>query len=484
MSAFADEWIDYGEGRRAKLGALTDTELHEKLKNYKKLVAKRYRVVFPDNIERYLPDGDLFISTKIDGELWFLVKRDGETALVAYNGRVLQGIPVAEEAEKLLADAGDIVIAGELFGVPPEGGRPRVGHVATALHDDERATMLCFKAFDLVEEGQKDFLYEAYADRYERLEELLGDGERCSVVTTVQGEKSEALKYYQEWVLSEKFEGIVVRSEQGITYKVKPFITLDAVVIAYGERLENGVDMVREITVALLRDDGTFHVLGAVGGGFTDEDRLKWHERLKDLEVPSTFRMANREGTLSRFVKPEIVVEVKVSDIVDTDSRDLPVRRMTLAYDEKSGYSALGTLPIVSMIHPILVGPREDKPVDVGTVGLDQVFRHVPFAGRDEKATPKDLSRSEVLERKAWTKELRGGLGVRKYVAFATNKDDEDRNYPPYVVFFTDFSPGRKEPLQTDLRVAPDRAGIDEHVAAWIENNVKKGWEEASSKGN
>ena len=481
MSVFAEEWIDYADGRRTGVGGLKDEDLHARLKNYKKLVAKRYRVVWPDNIERFLPDGDLFISTKIDGELWFLVKRGGEVALVAYNGRVLQGVPVVEEAEKQLESVGDIIIPGELFAIPPDGGRPRVGHVATALHDEDRAKTLGFKAFDLLREDGEDWLYQSYADRYERLEELLGDGKRCAVVTTVQGDKSDAKQYFGEWVRSEKFEGLVVRSEQGITYKIKPFITLDAIVIAFGERQEDGMAQVRELTVALLRDDGTYQILGTVGNGFDEQGRIDWHDKLSAIEVPSSFRMANREGTLCRFVEPKIVVEVKVSDIVDTDSRDMPVRRMALQYDEKNGYSALGTLPIVSLIHPILVRERDDKEVDQQSVGLDQVYQHVPFAGRDAKASAKDLSRSEVLDRRVWSKEMRGGgTGVRKYVAFKTNKSDEDPNYAPFVAFFTDFSPNRKDPLKTDLRVASDKDGIEAVVAEWVEGNIKRGWEEVN----
>jgi len=479
MSFFADEWTDYADGRRASLGALKSEELSARLKNYKKLVAKRYRIIFPDNITRFLPDGNLFISSKVDGELWFLVKREDEVALVAYNGRVLQGVPVVEEAAEQLADVDDIIIPGELFALPPEGGRPRVGHVATALHDDSRAGTLGFKAFDLLEQSGEDWLYRGYDERYARLEELLGDGQRCAVVLTVEGDKSDAADYFREWVETEKFEGLVVRSEQGITYKIKPFVTIDAVVIAFGERQEEGRPMVRELTLALLRDDGTFHILGTVGNGFQGNDRAVWHERLSEIEAPSSFRMANREGTLCRFVEPKIIVEVKCSDVVDTDSRDMPVRRMALEYDEESGWKALGTLPIVSLLHPVLVRERDDKEVDVQSVGLDQVFQYVPFAGRDKKPTPRDLSESEILDRGVWRKEMRGGgTGVRKYVAFATNKAEEDPDYPPYVVFFTDYSPNRKDPLKTDMRVAPDAERMTEHVAAWRESNIKRGWEE------
>lgn len=268
-----------------------------------------------------------------------------------------------------------------------------------------------------------------------------------------------------------------MRSEQGITYKIKPFVTIDAVVIAFGEREENGKPEVRELTLAALRDDGTYHVLGSVGTGFGESDRLDWHDRLTQIEMPSAFRMANREGTLCRFVKPEIIVEIKVSDVVDTDSRDLPVRRMTLSYDAQTGWNSVGSLPIVSLIHPVFVRERTDKVVDVQSVGLDQLMSVVPFEGRTAKATPRDLSQSEVLRRGVWTKETKGNLGVRKFVAFATHKADEDPNFPPYVVYFTDFSAGRKDPLKTEIRVTSDKDMLNAYIEAWLAENIKKGWD-------
>lgn len=479
MSNFTSTWTSYGGGRKSPIGGLEDTELHDKLKNYKKLVAKRYRVVFPDNITKFLPEGKLWISTKIDGELWFLVKRGDEVALCAYNGRVLQGVPVVDEAAKALEGSGDIIIPGELCAVPPDGSsRPRVGHVALCLGDDSLAKNLAFRAFDVLEADSEDWLYRAYEDRYKRLEELFSSGKRCALVTTIEGEKDVASEYFNEWVKSGKHEGVIARTEQGITYKIKPFITIDAVVLAFGEREENGRPEVREITVGVMRDDGSWHILGSVGTGFSEADRLDWHERLSAIEVPSSFRMANREGTLCRFVKPEIVVEVKVSDIVDTDSRDMPVRRMALEYDAADGWSALGSLPIVSLIHPTIVRERTDKAIDSQSIGLDQIFQHVPFEGRELKAESSDLSKSAILKRGVYKKDSKGNVAVRKYVAFATNKAEEDPNYPPFVVFFTDFSPGRKDPLKTDMRVTPHRDMVDAYITEWIADNVKKGWEE------
>ncbi|MEZ4461114.1 MAG: hypothetical protein R3E66_15605 [bacterium] len=395
-----------------------------------------------------------------------------------YAGGVRRCCRSGEAARK----RGDIIIPGELFAIPPDrSSPPACGRWPFCLGDDGLAKNLGFRAFDLLEEAGEDFLYRPYEDRLTRLRALLGDGKRCGVVTTEEGERSEAKDHFHEWVDTGKFEGLVVRSEQGITYKVKPFVTIDAVVVAFGEREENGKPEVRELTVAVLRDDGTFHVLGSVGNGFGDGGRLDWHDRLSAIEMPSSFRMANREGTLCRFVKPEIIVEIKVSDLVDTDSRDLPVRRMTLGYDEKTGWSSVGTLPIVSLIHPVLVRERTDKVVDTANVGLDQIMAVVPFEGRAAKATPKDLSRSEVLKRGVWTKETKGNLAVRKYVAFATNKAEEDPNFPPYVVYFTDFSAGRKDPLKTEIRVTADRDMVNAYVESWIAENIKKGWDQVDA---
>lgn len=481
MSVFAQEWDTYAEGRQAARGAL-DADLEAKLRDYRRKVARRYRVVFPEKIERYLPEGDdLWISTKIDGELWFLVKQDGECALCAYNGRVLQGVPVVEEAAEHLEGVDDIIVAGELFAIPiDEDARPRVGHVRTALHDDELAATLGFRAFDLLEDGDDEQLrFADFEKRYERLDALFGQGRRCALMTTQQGDRAQAAAYYQEWVDSGKFEGLVVRTSRNLTYKIKPRLTLDAVIVAFGERIERGRTEVRELTVALMRDDGTYHVLGTVGNGFDHDERAAWHKRLAEMVVPSEYRLANRDGTLCRFVRPEIVVEVKVSDLVETDTRANPVRQMALAYDEEQGFRPLGPLPLVSMLHPVLVGERADKVVEAHDIGLDQIYRHVPFSDREATAEATELPDTEIIDRRVFRKEMRGGaIGVRKYVAVATNKSEINPDYAPFAVTFTDYSSGRKSPMKTDLRIAPTEEALCEHIDVWIDKNIKRGWEE------
>ncbi len=480
MTTFTSDFQEYGPGQLAPIGSLNDPDLHRQLTRYKRTVAKRYRVVFNDNIQKNLPPGPLWISKKVDGELWFLIKKKGEVALCAYNGRVLKGVPVVDEAEKHLKGVDTAIIPGELFALPDDdSARPRVHHVARALADSDRSNTLGFRAFDIIEVDDDDYQAKAYDERLDKLQALFDKGNRAGVVTTETGEAGDAVKFYNDWVLKDGLEGLIVRSEFGFTYKIKNHFEIDAVVLAFGERTIGSATQIRELTVGLRREDGSFHILGTVGNGWKEVERIQWYEKLSPLEVKSSFRLANREGTLCRFVKPEIIVQIKCSDLVTLDASDNPVRRMTLHYSEENGYDAAGQLPLVSMLYPIFQKERTDKTADLSDIGLDQVFRHVSFDDRHSEPETLSLPESEIIDRKAFVKETKGNLAVRKYVALKTNKEDVDPRYAPYVVHFTDFSHTRKDPLKTSLRVAGSPESLQTHIDAWLDKNIKRGWNEA-----
>lgn len=476
---WAESFEPYADGQKAGVGGLCDDALDKRLRNYKRQVAKRYRVVEPEQVERLLGAGPFFISTKLDGELWFLVKREGEVALCAYNGRVLRNTALVREAEARLAGTGDIVIAGELTAATSDGGRARVYHTGTALGDGAFEGTLSFHAFDLVEDQGEETLLIDYAERLRRLRDLVGDGKRVKLVETQEGETADVVRLYREWVVSDRFEGLVVRSDRGLTYKIKSTLTIDAVIIAYGERVTGEVHQVREMSVALLRDDGTYQLLGAVGNGFSEQDRAAWHGRLSKLEVPSRFRLANREGTLSKFVRPEIVVEIRCSDLLASDSWDAPIRRMSLRLDAQKGWEPVMETPTAVMIHPIFLRERTDKKVDPENLGMTQITSYVPLGVEGEKARV-ELAPAEIVRRGVFAKDTKGVVAVRKYTIIDTHKG-EDRSYPPFVVYFTDYSPGRKTPLDTSLKSAATLESATRAVEAWVLENVKRGWTEVEA---
>ncbi|MFO0710191.1 MAG: hypothetical protein U0353_10150 [Sandaracinus sp.] len=481
-TAAAEPW---GGGLRAAVGALSDEVLLEKLARYKRQVAKRYRVVEPDVIEQLLPSEELLLSPKLDGELWFLVKKDGDVALCAYNGRVLHGVAPLAGVKEHVAKLPDFIVAGELVASVSGAERPRSFHTGATLSDAKGEHALSFHAFDLVEEGGQDRLGTPYEQRHAWLESSLGTlpkDSKVRVVLTERGDPKLVAARYREWVLGNKFEGVVVRSQRGLTYKIKPTTTVDVVVVAFGERVTGDVRQVRELQVGLFRDDGTIQLVGSIGTGLSEDDRARWHQRLSAIEVKSAFRLANREGTLCRFVRPEIVIEMRVSDLLVTDAWDAPIRRMSLRYaagEADARYEAVSELRTAVPLHPVILRERTDKKANSTDAGMTQITSYLEEVGVDPvKAGAR--AAAEVAMRGVFTKETKGQVAVRKYLVVRTNKEAEG-THPPFAVFFSDFAAGRKEPLQSSLRTA---ATLDEarvQVERWLAENIKKGWGEIAS---
>jgi hypothetical protein len=78
--------------------------------------------------------------------------------------------------------------------------------------------------------------------------------------------------------------------------------------------------------------------------------------------------------------------------------------------------------------------------------------------------------------REVYVKESKGIKMVRKFMVWKTNKE-ETGQYPEYVFHYTDFSAGRAEMLQRDIKVSNSKEQIEEIFAAEVLANVKKGWD-------
>ena len=65
---------------------------------------------------------------------------------------------------------------------------------------------------------------------------------------------------------------------------------------------------------------------------------------------------------------------------------------------------------------------------------------------------------------------------VRKFVMWKTNKENEGTEYPAYVAHFTDYSPGRKVPLDREVRISNSEEQIEELFEELKTANIKKGW--------
>lgn len=481
-----------GGGRALPAGSIVDPALAESVLRYKRAVASRYAAFVGEEID-HLAQPPWRVSPKVDGEQWCLVVDGGEVFLANPRGRVICGeIPVLTEARALLAKvSARTVIAGELYAVRP-GGRPRSGDVARALAEgEEGAARLGFFAFDLVEGGPRADLapdaydstgrvpFEDYGKVLFALRALISGGKRLQVVPTEDVPDHAGLRrLWQTWVEAGKAEGMVVRS-QGRTSKVKPVLTFDAVIVGYIERGEDPTQ-IRSILLAMMREDGTFQLVARCGNFAGEEERRAVLARVKDTEVPSNYREASSEGAVYRFIRPSVVVEVKATDVQSEHGDGDPVERMVLHWDG-TAWRAAANRPSVSVLHPVFLRFRDDKQVDTTDVRIAQLLDRVSVAAVDERVAVVERPASTVVLRRVWTKETKGALAVRKVVGWATHKSDDAR-WPAYAACWTDYSPGRAQPLQREVVTAPDEATLRALVDGLVAENIKKGWTEVASR--
>jgi hypothetical protein len=231
--------------------------------------------------------------------------------------------------------------------------------------------------------------------------------------------------------------------------------------------------------VAVLRREGTFHVLGRVGGGFDDDQRKEMLSDLKDMVTHSEYAEVSSDHVAYQMVRPEWVVEISCLDLVSQNTRGGAVSRMVLDWHANNGHSLYRTLrrmPLASVISPQFVRRREDKQVQPTDVRITQVADLVELPQAEKDSRQLVLPKSEVLRREVYVKELKGETMVRKLLLWKTNKDQVTEDYPAYVVHLTDFSPNRKDPLSRDMRISSSFEQIQQLFDELKAENITKGW--------
>ena len=451
-------------------GDLHDSELIDFLAAYRRKVAGNYRPLLLDEFGS-LPANGLLVSSKIDGELWFLVSIQKTVFLCNTRGSVVYGdIPILNQAKSLPENT---IIAGELY-AQVKGRRPRVGDLAALLAGAEKAEVnkLSFGAFDLLRNAGVA-IEGTYPQRYEVLNALITATDLLSVLQSEEMDRTKVLTKFEAEVVTGLLEGLVVRLPTGLIYKLKPSITIDAAVIGFTTKSDQP-ELARSILLGLMHPDGRIQIFGACGNLGSDEDRKALCTQLNKLKVVAPIRYASDSGSLYSFVKPEVVVEVKVSDLQLERSDGSNSSAMVLSYQDQTWRS--GNLsPCPRPIHPVLVKIREDKKVNDLDVRIAQIDGYMPKV--QDLVSIGELPKSEVLRREVWTKEAKGIVAVRKLMVWKTNKEKANSLYPAYAVHWTDYSPGRANPLDREVKLAPDEKTVMKIADAMVEENIKKGWE-------
>ncbi len=425
--------------------------------NYKKKIASRFIPIEGANAQTDLPESDEYIySEKIDGQLGIAVVNNGQVTIYNRSGALLD-LPHITTAFPKDQEG---IWAGELY-LPLD--RSRNFMVSSAIANDK--TSLRFCVFDAVHELDKP-----NDDRVVIVQKSIPEGE---IVHPMKWHKTasrkELAQFYADAVESGK-EGLVVINTLGYTYKLKPMVELDVAVIGYSMK-EDGSG-IRALLVGLHDGEGWI-VVASVGGGFTDETRAQWLQKLQPLECEADIVLVANNRLAYKWVQPSIVIQIKCIEIINEDGSGL-IKKDKLSYDG-SQYQSIRKTNAVSLISPVFLGIREDKNANADDTGINQVTSRVEWT-KDTITDTEELQKSEVIFREVYIKESKTGTAIRKFVGLKTNKTLE-QSFPSFVLYYTDFSAGRKDPLQTEIKIASSEDTLREMLANGIEENIKKGWE-------
>ena len=276
---------------------------------------------------------------------------------------------------------------------------------------------------------------------------------------------------YDEWVECQGAEGLVIHSDSHIICKVKPRHTIDAVIVGY----TTGDKGVRDLMMAARREDGLFQVFAVGSGGLSDEARLSLLERLSLQHVESQYILSDSRGIAYQMVKPEIVFELSVIELVAKGNDDKVRTNALLTFDEEKGWLMNGMTPGVSAFGLVFEREREDKSPTPSDIRISQLTDLCPF--EEQQAAMGKLEKSELMERRVFRKISGDKIMLHKFLIWKTNKERTGR-YPAYIFYHTDYSSGRKDILKRDMSYSSDEQQIRSILASEMESNIKKGWEE------
>ena len=440
-------------------------------KYYKCAVAAKYRPLKPEEIST-IPLGNNFVSKKIDGELWLAhIDKEGAT-LFAKGGRFIKEGETIESLKVCLPnDLNSLIVAGELY--VQKNSRERVGDVSKAISSKD-FNNLSFAIFDLLKiEGK--ILPLSYEKRLEELKSIFKiQKNNLKVIETLEiNDKNSIKEFYDKSVNKENSEGIIIRTGNEITYKVKPSISIDALVVGFTNKV-NESEKIRSVLLGLKRNDDSIQLIGACGN-LSSELREDLFKKLISIQCESKFRHSSSDGNLYRFVIPEVVLEVKCTEIQSEDSNANSIRRMVLDF-KNNIWEPLALTECVSLIHPVVLRERDDKLADKSDIRLSQIESFLDSKKMEEKIRKIELPESKIIERKVWRKDGKNGISIRKIITLQTFKSEIWDGWPEWIVFYADYSSGRKSPLDRKLRTAKSSEEANKIVANLIESNIKKGW--------
>ena len=317
-----------------------------------------------ENIEAFVKDKPLVISTKIDGVLNGLSYSEGKAYFATREGRITEELPVTKEISKLLGSKQETILFGELYGVDADGKELPLNETVSITRkpkSSEDENRIKFGVFDIYKYDGKLVEENDYWKRLLLIQELFENGTLVHPVYAKNEDGSSAIKsMWEEEVIGKGHEGIVLHIE-GDTVKIKPTKSVDALVIAVKPNLEKG--FISSLFLALMDKDGVYRSTSFVGTGLKEEERIEWltyanenraiapnHDELIWIDISKTPRIVEVD-----YERP-IVKETESFEFANGEWKQLEEERLS-----------------ATLIKPRFIRLREDKKVNENDLRLIQI---------------------------------------------------------------------------------------------------------------
>jgi hypothetical protein len=386
----------------------------------------------------------------------------------------MTGLACSDELKEKLEAQGirEAVMTAELYRTGKN--RERVFDVTEALDDPAKTGELGLLVFDIFSLNQEDW-QKPYAETALKLKTLLNGGKLIRPVTIETIDDSTGIApVFDRMVTQGGAEGLVIRSaDSPLVYKVKPLYTLDAVIAGFTEGSQENQGRVRTLLLAF-RDGEHYRIGVRIGAPADDAFKKSLFEKLSAMQVESRYIDTDREGTAFRMVRPEIVAEFFCNDFITENARGQIVYNPVVKFTDNT-YQPAGSLPGAQPIFPIFSRIRDDKHNSPEETGFDQITRCVEVEATG--TLRENLPVSKIILREVWQKEAKDKMMIQKFVLWETGKSILAPGYPAFVFHYTDYSTGRKDMLNREIRVSSDRDQILRIFEEYKAENIKKGWE-------
>jgi ATP-dependent DNA ligase len=197
---------------------------------YKSKIASRYIPVDATQIGIKIPESDYYMtSIKFDGHLTFLIVKNNTIQLLDRNGEELKIEKITKSAS-IIND--NCVLVGELCAF--QDNKPTSHREVNQAISQPEKFDLRFGAFDILELNGKELDIDL-DERLKKLNEMLIKGKEVFPINQNYFESRKDIIEFFKTSTNQNTEGVIVKTPNGITYKIKQIHHLDLVVLGYAE---------------------------------------------------------------------------------------------------------------------------------------------------------------------------------------------------------------------------------------------------------